>query len=80
MACNCITEFNAQLEEHELDTSIVFDRQNNTLVAQTNTRLNRKDNGREERRSGKPRLASHKFCPFCGTSYAPAPAEEGGAA
>lgn len=80
MACNCIASFNEKLEEHTLDTGIAFDLEHHMLTERTYTRLNRRDNGREERRRQKPRLAAHTFCPFCGTRYDPAPAEEGGAA
>lgn len=83
MTCNCIDEFNDKLEEHELDASIVISRSLNTMTMRTYTRLVRKDTEREERRSNKPRLAAHTFCPFCGTRYepeAPKPAaQEGGA-
>jgi hypothetical protein len=78
MTCQCISEINTQLEEHTLDTAIVYGKQE--LSQRTYTRLERKDTGRAETRSRKPRVFAHKFCPFCGTHYDPAPAEEGGAA
>lgn len=71
--CNCISEINGKLEEHELDTSIVFHK--NSLIAATYTPLIRKDNSRAETRSKKPQLMAHTFCPFCGTRVRP---EEGG--
>lgn len=81
--CNCINEIDAKLEEHRLDTAICFGE--NTLVSRTYSALIRKDTGNPERRSSKPRLFAHTFCPFCGTRYTPEPATpaasaEGGAA
>ena len=72
-ACNCIADINAKLEEHELDTSIVFG--NNELTLATYTQLIRKDNRRPETRSKKPRIMAHTYCPFCGVRTRP---EQGG--
>lgn len=69
MACDCITEINGMLEEHILDTSIAFSL--GTLTARTYTDLIRKDNGKKETRSKKPRLFAHSFCPFCGVDQRP---------
>lgn len=80
MTCNCIAEIQSKLPEHKLDIAICFSREKNELTARTYTPLDRRDNGKRETRSKKPRLFSHTFCPFCGTRYEPAPAEEGGAA
>jgi hypothetical protein len=78
-SCECITEIDARLEEHTLDTAICFS--GNSLVARTYSSLRRKDTGRPETRSRKPRLFAHTFCPFCGERYVPAPtaSTEGGA-
>lgn len=77
MTCNCINEIEQLLPEHKLDISIMI--RGNSLVAETYTGLDRRDNGRKETRSGKPRLFAHKFCPFFGVLYAPVaePSEEG---
>jgi hypothetical protein len=80
MTCECITEIESKLPEHKLDITICFSRKHNTMTAQTYTALERRDNGKRETRSKQPRLFAHTFCPFCGTRYEPAPAEEGGAA
>lgn len=80
MTCKCITEIESNLPEHKLDIAICFSHVRNTMTARTYTALNRRDNGKRETRSKYPRLFSHTFCPFCGTRYEPAPAEEGGAA
>lgn len=71
MTCNCITEIEANLPEHKLDVAIFFSRTANTMTAQTYTPLERRDNGRRESRSNKPRLFAHTFCPFCGTRHEP---------
>ncbi len=80
MTCNCITEINEKLPEHKLDIAICFSREKNELTARTYTSLKRRDNGKRETLSKQPRLFGHTFCPFCGTRYEPAPAEEGCAA
>lgn len=80
MTCNCITEIDSKLPEHKLDITICFSRKRNTMTAQTYTSLERRDNGKREMRSKYPRLFAHTFCPFCGTRYEPAFAEEGGGA
>ncbi|GAB7553156.1 hypothetical protein NRB_26620 [Novosphingobium sp. 11B] len=72
--CKCIEEINAALDEHTLDTAIVFSRDLRGMTARTYTGLMRKDNGKAETRSHKPRVFGHKFCPFCGSAYDPAPA------
>ncbi len=69
MACDCISEINAKLEEHSLDTGIAFS--GGALIARTYTDLIRKDNGKKETRSKKPRLFAHNFCPFCGVDQRP---------
>lgn len=71
MSCNCIETINAELTEHQLDISIMWSRERNTLEARTYTSLKRRDNGRPESRRNKPRLFAHTFCPFCGTRYEP---------
>lgn len=80
MPCQCITEINAELKEHTLDTAIMWGK--GALSERTYTSLRRKDTGRSESRSAKPRVFAHTFCPFCGTRYQPEPAsaEQGGAA
>lgn len=80
MTCNCITAIESKLPEHKLDVAICISREHNTMTARTYTPLDRRDNGKREMRSKKPRLFGHTFCPFCGNRYEPAPAEEGGAA
>lgn len=79
MTCNCITEINEKLPDHKLDVAICFSLEKSELTARTYTSLDRRDNGKRETRSKHPRLFGHTFCPFCGTRYEPAPAEEGGA-
>lgn len=79
MTCNCIAEIESGLPEHKLELALMWSREANTLEARTYTALERRDTGKPERRSGKPRIFAHTFCPFCGTRY-DAPAQEGGAA
>lgn len=74
MTCNCISEIDGKLDEHTLDAAICLS--NNKLVARTYSSLRRKDNGRPETRSKKPRLFAHTFCPFCGTRYEMEPARQ----
>lgn len=69
--CKCIEEIDAELEELTLDIAICFSGSN--LVSRTYSRLLRKDNGKPESRSRKPRVFAHTFCPFCGTRYEPKP-------
>lgn len=73
-ACQCISEIEAKLPEHKLDVAIVWSRPANTLTARTYTGLERRDNGKPERRSSKPRMMAHNFCPFCGVRFEPEPA------
>ena len=80
MACNCISEIQEKLPEHKLDIAICFSREKNELTARTYTPLDRRDNGKRETRSKKPRLFGHTFCPFCGTRYEAVPNAAGGAA
>lgn len=68
MACDCITEIEAKLPDHKLE--IAFMLRGNTLTSETCSRLERRDNGRRESRSGKPKIFAHTFCPFCGERYA----------
>jgi hypothetical protein len=70
-ACNCIATIEADLPEHKLDVAIMWSRSANTLTARTYTGLDRRDTGKAERRSSKPRLIAHTFCPFCGHRYDP---------
>lgn len=67
MACNCIDEINAELTDHEVETGIML--RKTAMTAETYSGLIRKDNGRLETRSKKPRYFAHTFCPFCGTRY-----------
>lgn len=67
--CNCIQQIEAGLDEHTLDTAIMWSRSANTLTSRTYSGLTRKDNGRPETRSKKPRIFAHTFCPFCGVRY-----------
>ena len=69
-ACTCIADFNEQLApEQELETSIaVSPGPKYSMFLATFTPLIRLSNKKRETRSGKPRLASHQFCPFCGIS------------
>lgn len=68
MTCNCIEQIEAAMPEHKLDLAIFWNPGRSALTAQTYTSLLRRDTGRKETRSNKPRVFSHKFCPFCGVS------------
>lgn len=72
MNCNCIETVEGGLADHKLDIAIMWSRSANTLTAQTYTQLLRRDNGKPERRSGKPSYMAHTFCPFCGERIDPA--------
>lgn len=74
-SCNCIADIDGKLEEHSLDSAIVWT--DGQLIARTYTQLRRKDNGKPETRSRKPRLFAHSYCPFCGASYKNEPAKPG---
>lgn len=71
MTCNCITDIENKLEEHTLETAIMFGQNACELTCQTFTGLKRRDTRKSETRSGKPRIFAHTFCPFCGTRYRP---------
>ena len=79
MTSNCIAAIESDLPDHKLELALMWDSNANTLESRTYTGLERRDTGKRERRSGKPRIFAHNFCPFCGTRYE-APAQEGGEA
>lgn len=74
MTCACITQLEAGLPGHRLDTTLIWDRAANSLTLATYTPLVRRDTGRRETRSTMPRLVAHTFCPFCGVRQQPEPA------
>lgn len=74
MTCSCISDINAQLDGQQLDTSICLSHDMRGMYLRTFTGLIRTDTGKAEKRSSKPRIAAHTFCPFCGTRYDPQPA------
>lgn len=76
MTCNCIGEIERLNPDNKLEIAIML--RGNSLTAETCTNLLRSDNGKRESRSGKPKIAAHTFCPFCGTRYAEG--QEGGGA
>jgi len=66
MACDCITQMDAKLAEHNTRLAVTFgfgrDGSSYTLPSIGTEKLDRKV------RKG-PALAIATFCPFCGTSY-----------
>lgn len=74
--CECIASVNEELAQQglELDVAICFSRTANRMDLRTYTPLMRKDNGRRETRSSKPRVMAHNFCPFCGLALDAEPA------
>lgn len=75
MSCDCVGEIERLNPDHKLEIAIML--RGNSLSAETCTNLMRRDNGKRESRSGKPKIAAHTYCPFCGRRYADA--QEGGA-
>jgi len=73
MTCACITQIEARLANHRLDTTMILDRSANSLTLATYTALVRRDTGNRETRSKQPRLVAHTFCPFCGVRQQPEP-------
>lgn len=70
MSCECLETIDKELAEtgHQLDRAILWD--GGQLLARPYSRIMRKDNLKAETRSGKPRVFSFTFCPFCGGKYA----------
>ena len=71
MACNCISEMDARLAEHntKLQVTLGFGRDGSTWL------LPHLGTEKIERRQRKgPALAIPTFCPFCGERYSPDPA------
>lgn len=73
MTCKCIETIEAELPEHKLDVGLSISRDFNSMTMRTYTALQRRDNGRTETRSKKPRQVVHTFCPFCGVRYEDGP-------
>ena len=67
MACDCIEKIERDLAEHTLETGIML--RSGTMTAETYSGLVRRDNGKIETRSKKPRYFAHSYCPFCGAKY-----------
>jgi ribosomal protein L33 len=74
MTCACITQLEATLPNHRLDTTLILNRASNALTLATYTPLVRRDTGHRETRTTMPRLVAHTFCPFCGVRQQPEPA------
>lgn len=74
MTCKCIEEIDAMLDEQQggkLDISIFYNRPSSSLEARPSIYINRKDNGRRESRTGRAKVMTPTFCPFCGERYLP---------
>jgi len=67
MACNCITDVNRKLADHNSQIVCTLFGQPSRCVIET-TKLDPKKRGR-------PQAMLASFCPFCGAAYRPAPAQ-----
>lgn len=79
MTCKCIEEVDAMLNEQQggqLDISIFYRSGKHSLEARPSLYINRRDTGRKESRSGRAKVLTPTFCPFCGERYIPNPEAE----
>lgn len=71
-SCNCLTEFNKKLEDHntEIDVTFCFHRDGRPMTARPKISTSKL----ETRKRVGPVIAAPTFCPFCGKPYEPQPA------
>lgn len=60
MTCNCITEVNAKLAEHNAEIVVTFYPFVRPVIDTQKV---------DSKKRGKPPLAVATFCPFCGVRY-----------